>query len=687
MSFSLLAPAALFLGVLLLGPVLAHLTRRQPTDTQAFGLMFLLDRLQRQVERRRRVQDWLLLLLRIAAIALLIAAASRPEIRLPETASTFGSTGRVVVLLDNSLSMDQRVDGEPLLASARQDAAATIRKLPDGVKVALITAGGTAAQVSGLEADHELVATEVEQVQQLPLGTDLHGALLLTRELLGEEPGEVLIYTDESGPGVIERCADDLAWLQQHGTAILPRIFAPPVRRNIVPVSAEYGDGLEGGTVSVKLANYGADPREVPATIALPDGSPITVFLQVPGANAGTAETPGTPGVAEGRFTVPRQVAGGVASLSIDEPDLPLDNLYYFHLPRIGASRVLVVDGEPGSTPTTSEVYFLERALAPFGNNGVAVDVVAPSGIASLDPTRHRVAFVANVGDPGMLSGALVDFVRKGGGLFLSMGRNVSAERFNSALGSILPTELLGPRQLVSPDDQAGAPLAVPDPGAFELFAPFARGGLEGFSRVRVLQAMGLGTYQDGPDMQTILRTRDGAPLLVSRRIGSGRVVVWTSTLDLAWSNLPLQSIFVPFVQRLVGWMGGDVGGAVARLSAVAGEAAELKLPQRGMEPEITDPEGHFLQVSRSPDSLRFVPMLPGAHTVKTAEGPPMAWVAVNTPASESDIRQTTTLQEARLASLPDTLQRHISLVPGLLLAAIAALAGAAILGGRRDDA
>ena len=43
---------------------------------------------------------------------------------------------------------------------------------------------------------------------------------------------------------------------------------------------------------------------------------------------------------------------------------------FHFHLPRIGASRVLVVDGDPGAASIDSEVYFLERALSPLGAGG-----------------------------------------------------------------------------------------------------------------------------------------------------------------------------------------------------------------------------------------------------------------------------------------------------------------------------
>lgn len=677
MSLSLLAPAALALSLLLLGPILAHLTRRQPQERQPFGLMFLLDRLQRQVERRRRISDRWLLLLRLLVLSFVILAATRPELRLPETSVAFGSTGRVVILLDNSLSMDQRLDGEPLLALARRDAAAIVRGLPEGVQVALITAGGNAAQLSELTPDKELVAAMIEAAPQSILGTDLHGALVYAREILGEQPGEVLIYSDASGPGVVERASEDLAWLQSHGSAVLPRVQAPKVRRNIVPISAEYGDGLEGGTVSVKLVNYGPDAREVATTLALPDGSPITMFLNVPAAGEQL-------GVVEGRVTVPRQVQGGVASITIDDPDLPADNTRYFHLPRIGASRVLVVDGDPGSTPTTSEVYFLERALVPWGTAGVAVDVVSPSGIGELDPNRHRVVFLANVGDPALVGPPLVDFVRKGGGLLLAMGRNISAARYNSALGAILPAELDRPRVLVSPDDTWGAPLALPDPGQDALFQPFIRAGLEGFGRVRVGQAMALNPFTESPEVHTALRSRDGLPLLVTRSIGAGRVVLWCSTLDLGWTNLPLQSIFVPFIQRLAAWMGGDLGGNAAWAAGIAGELLKVPLPSRGLDPEVIGPDGQFVAVDRALDAVNFTPTQLGAYTIRAAVGPPLVWVAVNPPPAESDVRSTTSLEEAQLAAMPDRLQRKIKLHPWLLLCGAGIFVAAAYLGGRR---
>ena len=50
---------------------------------------------------------------------------------------------------------------------------------------------------------------------------------------------------------------------------------------------------------------------------------------------------------------------------------------------------------------------------------------------------------------------------------------------------------------------------------------------------------------------RSLARFDDGAPALVERRVGNGRVLMWTSTLDLQWNDLPLKSVFLPFVHRM----------------------------------------------------------------------------------------------------------------------------------------
>ena len=58
-------------------------------------------------------------------------------------------------------------------------------------------------------------------------------------------------------------------------------------------------------------------------------------------------------------------------------------------------------------------------------------------------------------------------------------------------------------------------------------------------------------------NVQTLARFDDGAPALLERRVGAGRVLMWTSTLDTNWTDLALKPVFVPFVHRIVRYLGG----------------------------------------------------------------------------------------------------------------------------------
>jgi hypothetical protein len=55
-----------------------------------------------------------------------------------------------------------------------------------------------------------------------------------------------------------------------------------------------------------------------------------------------------------------------------------------------------------------------------------------------------------------------------------------------------------------------------------------------------------------GPVMgaQVLARFDAGAPAVIERRVGAGRVLLWASTLDQSWTDLPVRSVFLPVVHR-----------------------------------------------------------------------------------------------------------------------------------------
>jgi hypothetical protein len=651
-ALSLLVPGALALGALVLLPLIAHMARQTPRERRPFGAMLLLERVVKRLRRRRRVKDWFLLLLRILALVAVVIGAAGLRWSYSGGVPEFGGSGRVVVIIDRSMSMSLSDEGTTLLARARSSAVQLVRELPEGTLVGAVAFGNEAARLTpSITIDHGRVIAALEEVQPGGGTSDLRAALLEARLLLGGEAGEVLVFSDEAGPRMVAEATGELKRVVEAGSAVIPRPVKGNPPRNVAVISAIYGEGIEGGLVTLRMANFGPDPVEVACEVVLPDGAEIPIFVDLPPEGEG-----------EERITVPPEALGGVGRATCEDPDLPFDDTRYFHLPRVGASRVLVVDGDPGDTPVRSEVYFLERALAPWGGlrTGVRPDVVTPAGLADLDPETHRVVFLANVADPRPVGPRLIEFVRKGGSLVISGGDNVTADRYNAALGTILPAPMRKQRSLAAPGEE-GIPLLLPTP-EHELFRPFSRGGRAGFGRVRSIRVLTFDPYQESEEVQTLARYVGGMPALVERRVGKGRVLMWTSSVDLGWSNLPLQAVFMPLVQGLVIYLGAEAGGGTARFDAMVGERVVVPLPDVVMEPDVLGPDKNPVRSRVEGSNLVFVPERPGAYSLSLENGPPLAWVAVNVSPDESDVRSYDSVAAVEKELNPEMFLRHLDL-------------------------
>src|SRR5829696_3020466 len=87
-------------------PVLIHLIQREKKRVIEFPSLMFVRRIPYQSVRRRRIRHWALLLLRAAAIALIVAAFARPFTHQASIAAAGGGAAReVVILLDRSASM------------------------------------------------------------------------------------------------------------------------------------------------------------------------------------------------------------------------------------------------------------------------------------------------------------------------------------------------------------------------------------------------------------------------------------------------------------------------------------------------------------------------------------------------------------------------------------------------------
>src|SRR5216684_8079923 len=80
-------------------PVLIHLIQREKKRVIEFPSLMFVRRIPYQSVRRRRIRHWALLMLRAAAIALIVAAFARPFLRRDAAAAVAGGGAREIVVL------------------------------------------------------------------------------------------------------------------------------------------------------------------------------------------------------------------------------------------------------------------------------------------------------------------------------------------------------------------------------------------------------------------------------------------------------------------------------------------------------------------------------------------------------------------------------------------------------------
>src|SRR5262245_11204900 len=96
---SFLAPLVLAALGALAVPVFLHLVQRERKRVVEFPSLMFLRKIPYQSAQRRRIQHWMLLLLRLAALLLLIAAFARPFLRSAGLSAAAATGAREVVIL------------------------------------------------------------------------------------------------------------------------------------------------------------------------------------------------------------------------------------------------------------------------------------------------------------------------------------------------------------------------------------------------------------------------------------------------------------------------------------------------------------------------------------------------------------------------------------------------------------
>jgi Ca-activated chloride channel homolog len=191
---SFLAPAA-FAFTLLIPIVIAMYLLKLRRSEQVVSSVYLWQRMLRDVEANapwQRLRRNLLLLLQLLFLLILIVALARPYTWVE------GASGRaIIVILDNSASMNA-VDVSPnRLEAAKTRARQLVTSLPEDASVTIIEAGQSANVLAASSQDRRQILQAIDSIQTNASSSDMTSAMQLAAAIAARQPDvEVIILSD-----------------------------------------------------------------------------------------------------------------------------------------------------------------------------------------------------------------------------------------------------------------------------------------------------------------------------------------------------------------------------------------------------------------------------------------------------------------------------------------------------------
>jgi hypothetical protein len=675
-------------------PILIHLFNRRRFRTVVWAAMDFLLSSSKMTARRLKIIQALLLLTRMAIVSFLVAGVARPYL----TAGFFGgalarSKSSVVIILDNSYSMGLREGNGTSFGVAKEAAKKLVTTFRNGDSVTYVLMAARPKTVTEGNPSPERVRKLIENSELCDEGTDILSALSTGLEVLASEKNtrkELFLITDcqRSGWGAANRAGwDRINELLSSGN-VPPRIY-------LLDVSRPAGENVTVTSVELPAYPCGVGKRymvTVGATTSAekPQGRPVfTLFLDDEKKEIRRAEgSDFKDGSSQARliFSV-EQPGSHWAKVEVGADCLLADNARYFQLKARRSVPILCVDEGQPDTRFGTGTGFLAYAFAPEKGTGVegreAVSNVLDPKVIRLEQfweenlRQYDIVVLSDVGTiSGRMHEELSDFVANGGGLMIFLGENVDAVRYSglyeSSSKSFLPCAI-GSAKGEALDDkgkEAGQNVFRISEVDFgnPAMAAFRAGTGGDLSIVKFYKFFSVEPDASDPELDVLARFGDGSPYLVEKTFGRGKTILFTSSCDLSWSNLPLNPVFLPLVHRLAYYV---VSGEDARYNLTVGDKIVQRAQGAASSPSLMNPAGTEFKLVVSGGRIEeengalepFVSFddtsRAGIYTLKTSESSvekpneqvqeEVQYFAVNVNPEESDL---SVLKEAEIENL-----------------------------------
>jgi hypothetical protein len=616
---SFLNPFLLFGSVALAIPVLIHLVRREKSEIIPFSsLMFLLKVPKRSI-RQQKMKNLLLMALRLLILALLVGAFARPYItQAAKPAANSNSNRGTVLMLDNSYSMQYGDNFKKLKVEAQK----RIDDLRASDRMAIVAFNDSATLLSRPTSDKNALKAVVDTLEPSFGGTRYYEAFTLADRALGDFGGDqkqLIIISDFQRNGWNRSSRESVisADVKTETVNLAVKNFNNVGIDSVIVEQPTSFNRTYNGRVIARIHNYSKDkPIVVPVIVTL-DGKevgrkPVTISAN----STALAEFTG--------FDLRLGFIKGLVKVDADDP-LKVDNEFRFALERREKLKVLVVDHGKANQSQFLKQAFTASAELPFEVTTVTESAITPEELA-----KHEVVIINDVPRlPDKVRDKMDDLRKTGQGQLVILGENSDIGWWDSY--AKLPVK---PVQRIFVAHDRGRPyvaLTTYDRNhpIFKLFEKSTRVALNSaqFSVYMNVEAK--------PGAVVLAKYEDGAPAIVESGKEDHGMLVFDSTVDNKWNDLPLKTSFLPLFSEMIyylsrynenkGWY--QLGEGIPITAGVESATAA-----------VIDPKGERQALGNinAGEAKFFTPVMPGFHEIRV--GPDTRMIAVNPPSSEGNL-------------------------------------------------
>lgn len=209
-------------------PLLLHLLNLRKLRVTEFSTLRFLKELQKTKIRRLKLKRIILLILRMLIVIFAVLAFARPTVKTALPALGTHIKSSVVILLDNSFSMDASDGGGNRLKQAKTAALSVLSALKDGDEAAVVTLAGTSSErKTTFSRNFQMLRNEIEGLKIGYAPASLEDGLRTSQKILQSSANlnkEVYVITDAQRNIFVRKQGDSLRSLDNAAA-----VFVVPV--------------------------------------------------------------------------------------------------------------------------------------------------------------------------------------------------------------------------------------------------------------------------------------------------------------------------------------------------------------------------------------------------------------------------------------------------------------------------